>query len=126
MCLDRLGAALCHMAGREFPNANRSDTHGKIRLIAPSVTFSDMTDLAFSEIRHYGSSDPVVASRLLAVIGDVAECATDEARRGNAIDHLWLARTAALTHATEETHRSQLEGQYRAMMRRLKKEPAAS
>jgi uncharacterized membrane protein len=126
MCLDRLGEALCHLAGREFPSAIRSDDSGNVRVIASSVGFEGMTDLAFSEIRHYGSADPLVASRLLSVIGDVAECAPHGGRRDNLVNHLWIARTAALTTATEDRHKTHFEEQYRAAMKRLKKEPAAS
>jgi len=71
-CVDRLGSALCRVAQREMPSPYRYDTQGRLRVIAPGVTFSDITGTAFDQIRQYGRSSSAVTIRLLETISVVA------------------------------------------------------
>ncbi|MBD0334706.1 MAG: DUF2254 domain-containing protein [Cyanobacteria bacterium Co-bin13] len=71
-CIDRLGAGLAQLASREFPSPYRYDKFHKLRIIAEPVTFETLADNAFNQIRHYGCSDRMVASRLLDAIANVA------------------------------------------------------
>jgi uncharacterized membrane protein len=80
LCLDRLSAALCHLAGRAFPSALRYDAQGALRVIAPPASFAGMVEIAFREIRHYGNDDPAVATRLRQAIQEIEERASTEER----------------------------------------------
>nr|MDA3935246.1 DUF2254 domain-containing protein [Actinomycetota bacterium] len=71
-CVDRLGSALCRVAQREMPSPYRYDTEDQLRVIAPVITFSDITDAAFDQIRQYGRSSSTVTIRLLETIATVA------------------------------------------------------
>lgn len=81
LCLDRLSAALCHLAGRALPSALRYDTQGTLRVIAPPVSFAGLVETAFGEIRHYGKNDPAVARRLREAVREIMECARTEEQR---------------------------------------------
>lgn len=70
-CVDRLGSALCRLAQREMPSSYRYDAEDQLRVIAPAITFSDITDAAFDQIRQYGRSSFTVTVRLLETIGVV-------------------------------------------------------
>lgn len=72
-CVDRLGSALCRLAQREMPLPYRYDTEDQLRMMAPGITFSDITDAAFDQIRQYGRSSYAVTLRLLETIAMVAE-----------------------------------------------------
>jgi uncharacterized membrane protein len=71
-CVDRLGSALCFLAQREMPSPYRYDTKDQLRVIAPVITFSDITNAAFDQIRQYGRSSYAVTIRLLETIAVVA------------------------------------------------------
>jgi len=71
-CVDRLGSALCRLAGRDMPSPLRFDDHGRLRLVAPGVTFAGIVDTAFNQIRQSARSNPAVAIRMLDTIAQIA------------------------------------------------------
>ncbi|MBD1916608.1 MULTISPECIES: DUF2254 domain-containing protein [Cyanophyceae] len=71
-CIDRLAAGLARLAERELPSPYRYDQSHTLRVIAAPVKFETLADIAFSQIRQYGSSDTVVIGRLLAAIAAIA------------------------------------------------------
>jgi uncharacterized membrane protein len=71
-CVDRLGSALCRLAQKEMPSPYRHDTKDQLRILTPVVTFSDVTDAAFNQIRQYGRSSAAVTIRLLETIAVIA------------------------------------------------------
>ncbi|MBD2258040.1 DUF2254 domain-containing protein [Pseudanabaena sp. FACHB-2040] len=80
-CIDRLSAGLARLASREFPSPYRYDKSYKLRIIAEPVTFERLADTAFNQIRHYGCSDRMVASRLLDAIATVARFTRNSKQR---------------------------------------------
>jgi uncharacterized membrane protein len=73
VCIDRLGAALAHLAERSIPSAYRYDDESKLRLITDAVTFAGVVDQAFNQIRQYGRSSVAVTIRLLGTIAVIGE-----------------------------------------------------
>ncbi len=71
-CIDQLTASLCHLAQKEIPSSYRYDDRNQLRVIAEPVTFADMTDAAFNQIRQYGKSSADVTLRLLEAIATIA------------------------------------------------------
>ena len=67
-CLDRLGAALSDLAGRTIPSSYYYDDDGKLRVVGESVTFAELVDQSFDQIRQYGRSSVAVTVRLLETI----------------------------------------------------------
>ena len=70
LCIDRLGQLLVHAAGRDETEVVAGPNGGRILLRGPS--FARLTDVAFTQIRHYGSGDSVVAMHLMTTLGEVA------------------------------------------------------
>jgi uncharacterized membrane protein len=71
-CIDRLVQALCRLAERAFPSGYRYDDNGNLRVIARALTFSELVDAAFDQIRQYGRSTVEVNIRLLDGIATIA------------------------------------------------------
>jgi uncharacterized membrane protein len=71
-CIDRLAAGFCHLVQRDFPSSCRYDKNNKLRIIAQSVTFEELADSAFNQIRQYGKSDAVVTCKLLEAIAQIS------------------------------------------------------
>jgi uncharacterized membrane protein len=67
-CVDRLGAALCQLSERDIPSAYRFDEKNRLRVIAYPVSFADLTDAAFNQIRQYARSSVAVTIRLLETL----------------------------------------------------------
>jgi uncharacterized membrane protein len=72
-CIDRLGAALTHLAERSIPSAYRYDDEGNLRLITDAITFGGVVDQAFNQIRQYGRTSVAVTIRLLGTIAVIGE-----------------------------------------------------
>ena len=81
LCIDRLEQALCHLAGRHIPSAERYDDDGRVRVFACPLTFPDVVGSAFDEIARYGRSSVSVTCRLLEAVRNVGTCVTREADR---------------------------------------------
>ncbi len=71
-CVDRLASALCRLARREMPPAQRRDEAGVLRVIAPAISFADLVDASLNQIRQHARRDVAVTLRLLEAIAAVA------------------------------------------------------
>jgi uncharacterized membrane protein len=81
-CVDRLGSALCLLATRRMAIPNGIDDQGRLRVIVKAITFRQLVDAAFDQIRRYGRSSVGVTIRILDTITLVAGSALGEENRG--------------------------------------------
>ncbi|MGI8643315.1 MAG: DUF2254 domain-containing protein [Thermomicrobiales bacterium] len=72
MCIDRLAEALIILARRREPSAVRTGEDGQARLILPRPHFARMVDVAYTQMRHYGVGDVIVAEHLMTTLGQLA------------------------------------------------------
>ncbi len=70
--IDRLGSALCRLAVRDSPPTAHLDGEHHLRLLTPQITFPQLMDTAFNQIRDYGRSSTAVTIRLLETLAVVA------------------------------------------------------
>ncbi len=85
--IDWLGASLTSVAERALPFTFRRDKSGELRVVAKLVSFAEMTDTAFTQIRIYGCANPAIVERLFATIADLAPHLHREADRKALIRH---------------------------------------
>ncbi len=71
-CVDRLGSGLTRLARRRAPSPYRVDDDGLLRVIAPSVTFPQILDAAWTQIRQYARESAAVTNRLMETMVPVA------------------------------------------------------
>ena len=93
--VERLGTALCEMAGRFFP-ASAVERDGRTVLTFPQFDYDGLTDAMFHMIRQNAAGSVAVLIRIIEVLTAVATC-EKSARR---IDS--LSRHAALVLADAE------------------------
>jgi uncharacterized membrane protein len=74
-CIDRLGSALSRIVQREIPSAYHYDEHNRLRVFNPVVSFSDILDTAFDQIRQNSAANAAVTIRLLETLAVVASFA---------------------------------------------------
>ncbi|MEO5658531.1 MAG: DUF2254 domain-containing protein [Polaromonas sp.] len=78
--LDRLGSALCDLAGLHLPNGVLL-RHDQLALFVPHTSYRTYVDLMFHMIRQYAAGSTAVLIRLLQVLTAVASCEPDSGRR---------------------------------------------
>ena len=78
-CVDRLAEILVALGNRAPPPPERTE-HGRIHFIARPQSFDTAAALAFDQVRHFGASNPVVASRLVRVLASLVELLPESRR----------------------------------------------
>jgi uncharacterized membrane protein len=120
-CIDRLGAALSHLAERRIPSAYRYDDDNQLRLIADSITFAGLADTAFNQIRQYGRSSAAVTIRLLETIAVIAARTTHEDERAALLRHALMITRGGMEALPEERDREDIEERYQIVLEALRR-----
>ncbi|WP_027183941.1 DUF2254 domain-containing protein [Desulfovibrio inopinatus] len=71
-CIDRLGGDLSLLATRQFPENERRDSDGNIRLVWSASRFEGFLDAAFNSIRQNAAQNVAVYVRLLEALRTIA------------------------------------------------------
>ncbi len=121
MCVDHLGSALCRLVQRDMPSPFCHDSQDQLRVIMPVVTFSDLTDAAFNQIRQYGRSCAAVTIRLLETITVVAGFAHRPEDRATLLRHAKMIVRGARGGLSENDDRQEVEKRYRTAKQLLNK-----
>ena len=93
LCLDRLEALMCRLAGRRIPDANRT-AGGRLRVIAPVPDFRSILRLAFGAVVHHARNDPLLLARIVRSLDHIASACADPDRRAG------TAQLATAVHRT--------------------------
>lgn len=105
-CIDRLTDAMIHVGENAFPSPYRYGSGGKLRVIAPPLSFSVVLSLVFNPIAESAVDRSMVVLHLFDAIARIARRArSDESRK--ALDALadyvlYLAQTSSAYEATQE------------------------
>ncbi|HEY9887425.1 MAG TPA: DUF2254 domain-containing protein [Candidatus Obscuribacterales bacterium] len=118
-CIDQISATLCRLARRDIPSSYRYDEQNQLRLAMPSLTFVDVTDAAFNQIRQYGQSSVAVTIRLLAAIAVIAPFTYRAADRAALRRQAQMIERGSQTAITEELDRQDIQAQYLAAIRAI-------
>jgi len=70
-CVDRLAEILVRLGNRSRPPRTRASEDRQIRFVTEAVTYESVVDLALTQLRHYGASDPIFAAHLMQTLGRV-------------------------------------------------------
>ncbi len=114
-CIDRLGAALAELAGKEIPSPYRYDEEGRLRLVANSVNDSGIVDASFHQIRQAALSSAAVTIRLLETIGALAARVKSPAFRLALISQAEVIFEGSRTGLTAEIDRQDALERYREL-----------
>ncbi|MGZ8191916.1 MAG: DUF2254 domain-containing protein [Methylobacter sp.] len=117
-CIDWLGASLRGVARRELPVPLRQDKDGRLRVVACTLDFEELSHSAFDQIRLYGASNPDVMLQLLEIIAKIAP----DLRRDQ--DRIVLVQQAQLigedaAQITNETDRRRVADRLQKTLRSL-------
>lgn len=118
-CIDWLAVGLSQLAGRVLPSARRLDSEGNLRVIADSVTFAGVADIAFNQIRAAGQPHPVIGIRLLDAIAAIAARAHRASDIQSLRSHAQLVWQNASQESLQGSERLALERVYQRAQRVL-------
>lgn len=79
--LDSLASGLVMLAGRRMPSPYRYDHEGRLRVIAPAVSFIHILDHLLDAMRTYAVEHPTVLHRTLELVAQVGAVCQDRALR---------------------------------------------
>jgi uncharacterized membrane protein len=114
-CVDHLGSAMCRLVQRNIPSPFRHDSQDKLRVISPVVTFPDVLDAAFNQIRQYGCSSVAVTIRLLETIAVVAAFAHRPEDRAALLRHAKMIVRGAREGLPEDDDRQEVENRFKSV-----------
>jgi len=87
--LDRLGKALCDLAGRRVQNGV-TVRNASIVLSAPTIDYTSLVEVMFTMIRQSAAANTAVLIRMLDVMSAVLSCETEPERRSALARHAEL------------------------------------
>lgn len=70
--LGHISAILCQLAGRDLRPIVLSDQDSVVRVVLRRPSFAEFVDIAITQPRRYGSSDPQVMQRLFLLLEELA------------------------------------------------------
>ncbi len=70
--LGHISAVLCELAGRDLGPSVLRDDDGRVRVVLRRPDLADLVDVAITQPRRYGSSDPQVMARLFRLLEELA------------------------------------------------------
>jgi uncharacterized membrane protein len=118
-CINQLSAGLCRLAERDFPSPYRYDNDNNLRAIANPVTFAELIDAAFNQIRQYSKSDVAVRIRLLEAIALIATHTRNQKDRAALLRHAQMIERSSREEVSEELDRKDIEERYLAAVKAL-------
>lgn len=80
-CLDQFSTTLSDLAKSAIPAGYYYDADGSLRIISNTITFEEIIDTAFNQIRQHGRTDIAVTVRLLEVIAVIMARTRTDAQR---------------------------------------------
>jgi uncharacterized membrane protein len=86
--LDSLASGLVMLAGRRMPSPYRFDRKGRLRVIAPAVSFVHVLDHLLDAMRSYAVQHPTVLHRTLELVAQVGAVCQDRAARDRMDTHV--------------------------------------
>jgi uncharacterized membrane protein len=119
-CVDRLGSAMCRLVRRELPSPYRWDGAHRLRVVTQPVTFPELADAAFNQIRQYARSSAAVTMRLLDTLAGIAGVARRLEHRAALLRHAEMIVRGAREALPEIQDRHDVEARFEVASRALR------
>ena len=108
MAMDRVAEVLVEIGRRPIRPPVRRGRDGRGLLLLPGPSFDELIDVAFTQVRHYGVADPLVAEHLVLVLGRISEH-VDREYRGVLVEHTHRMLNAARQQLTLQVDKDRVE-----------------
>ena len=116
-CVDRISSLLCRLSGRAFPESERFDDEGHLRVIADTSSFGGFVDSAFNQIRQNAGGSMAVLIRMLEALENIGAQASTREQRQVLEHHAALVLQAGLSQNPPESDRLDIERAHASALR---------
>ncbi len=124
-CIDWLGAALCRIAQRDFPDPHQYDKNGTLRIIRDPESFEGFVDAAFDQIRHASAGNPALYNRLIESLTMLALLAKPSVSYGALQHHADMVLRDAQRTIKEAHDYSAFERRYHVFSKTIERRKAS-
>ncbi|MEG5042692.1 MULTISPECIES: DUF2254 domain-containing protein [unclassified Microcoleus] len=121
-CIDRLSAGLSRLAQRDFPSPYRYDDEQNLRVIVEGVTFEELVNAAFNQIRQYSKSDVAVTIRLLEAIACIATYTRNSKQREALRRQAEMILNSSREQISQEQDQKDVQERYHQVIKALKQD----
>jgi uncharacterized membrane protein len=118
-CIDRLGAAICHLCDRQTPPPHWHDKAGRLRLVLDVPTYEGVVDAAFNQIRQSAVGNIATNIRLLETLQAIAIVTSGSEQRKVIRRHAEMIHRSGRQELTEKTDLEDLEERFRQVLEKL-------
>lgn len=108
-CIDRIGDNLKLLANRDLPSAYRFDDEGALRLLAPVIDPSALTERLFGPLRSYGAADYMTLNHILYTLREMGRLTDNPVFRQSLFDEADRVKSSAKPELSEADYASLLE-----------------
>ncbi|MDQ2862198.1 MAG: DUF2254 domain-containing protein [Bacteroidota bacterium] len=119
-CLDWIGSALCSVCRKTPDETEIYDGKGNLRIVRNVITFADLANAAFNQIREYGNSSTAVTLRLMNTIKVVADYTVTDEQRKILWHHATLVERGCHIGLREESDRKMITDNFEIVRKILK------
>ena len=118
-CLDQFSNTLSIIAERTIPSGYQYDSDEQLRIIRKVLTFDEIINNAFSQIRRYGRYDVEVTIRLLEVIAIILARTSSARQRQPLAQQAEMIKRGSEEVIFEENDRQEINKRYQIIMDEL-------
>lgn len=111
-CVDQLGDVMYRLRKKSFPGPRIYDKKNRLRVIRKRVTYSDLMDTAFNQIRQNSTTVASVTIRLLATMRLLSEGVNTEEVKHAVLMHTRMIYRGAETGLHEELDKNKAKDIY--------------
>lgn len=101
-CIDNLTSTMCYLTKVRFPSKYRYDEEQNLRVIASTLTFEGMMNVAFNQIRQFAGGSPSVVIRLMEAFITIDKFAKNNEQKSAVHKHAEMVLRVAEESFTEK------------------------
>lgn len=101
-CIDNLTSTMCYLTKVKFPSQYRFDEEQNLRVIASTLTFEGMMNVAFNQIRQFAGGSPSVVIRLMEAFITIDKFAKNKEQKSAVHKHAEMVLRVAEESFTEK------------------------
>ncbi|MFB2833044.1 DUF2254 domain-containing protein [Floridanema evergladense] len=120
-CIEHITDGLCHLSQRKFPSPYRYDKEKNLRLITETVSFTELIDNAFNQIRIYGKSDLAVNLKLLESIAIIASYTENPKYKSHLYKQAEMVFRGSQSGLFEEQDRLNVQEEYQRVIQAIER-----
>ncbi|WP_215223525.1 DUF2254 domain-containing protein [Echinicola shivajiensis] len=111
-CIDKLADIICYLTSAKLPSPYHFDEDGEIFMITKTISFEDVMNVSFNQIRQYGKDSPAVIIRLMEAMLTIYGFAKKEDQKKMVKKHARMIMHLGEKSFVEESDLDDLKSRY--------------